>query len=68
MKRHLFVRRYRLAPPPPLHHVVAERLLAFERYYKTLAKPFEWAFTRQDLTALLQKMTAESLASLRPAA
>ena len=47
---------------------VAERLLAFERYYETLAQPFEWTFTRRDLNRLLEKMTAESLASLRPAA
>jgi hypothetical protein len=47
---------------------VAERLLAFERYYETLAKPFEWTFTRQDLTTLLHRMTAESLATVRPAA
>ncbi len=47
---------------------VAERLLAFERYYETLAQPFEWTFTRRDLNKLLQKMTAESLAALSPAA
>jgi len=44
---------------------VAERLAAFERYYETLATPFQWAFTRADLTKLLQKMITESLASLR---
>jgi hypothetical protein len=42
--------------------------LAFERYYETLAQPFEWTFTRRELTRLLQKMTAEGLAVLRPAA
>ena len=47
---------------------VAERLAAFERYYETLATPFHWAFTRADLTKLLQKITAESLAALCPAA
>jgi hypothetical protein len=47
---------------------VAERLLAFERYYETLAHPFEWTFTRRDLTKLLQKMTVARLAALRPAA
>ena len=46
---------------------VAERLLAFERYYETLAQPFEWTFTRRDLNRLLQKITAETLAALRPA-
>jgi hypothetical protein len=47
---------------------VAERLLAFERYYETLAHPFEWTFTRRDLNKLLQKMTAACLVALRPAA
>ncbi len=44
---------------------VAERLAAFERYYETLATPFQWAFTRADLIKLLQRITTESLASLR---
>jgi hypothetical protein len=47
---------------------VAERLAAFERYYESLATPFQWTFTRADLTKLLQKMTTERLGSLRAAA
>jgi DDE superfamily endonuclease len=47
---------------------VAERLLAFERYYERLAQPFAWTFTRRDLNKLLQKMTANSLAALPLAA
>ena len=47
---------------------VAERLLAFERYYESLAHPFEWTFTRRDLTQLLQKLTTGSLAALPAAA
>ena len=47
---------------------VAERLLAFERYYESLAQPFEWTFTRRDLTQLLQKLTTGSLAALPAAA
>lgn len=35
---------------------LAERLLAFEQHYEIIAKPFEWRFTRQDLTRLLQKL------------
>ena len=46
----------------------AERLLVFERYYESLATPFQWAFTRADLTKLLQKMATERLGSLRAAA
>jgi hypothetical protein len=33
-----------------LAHELAERLLAFERHYETIAQPFEWRFTRQDLS------------------
>ena len=35
---------------------VAERLLEFQRYYESIAKPFEWNFTRQDLAQLLSKI------------
>ena len=35
---------------------VAERLLAFQRYYESIAKPFEWKFTRHDLMQLLSKI------------
>ncbi len=33
-----------------------QRLMHFERYYETWAHPFEWKFTRQDLTRLLQRL------------
>jgi hypothetical protein len=45
---------------------LADRLLAFQATYETIATPFEWKFTRVDLTRLLQRL-AESQA-LRPAA
>ena len=35
---------------------VSERLLAFERHYEAIAKPFEWKFTRHDLSRLLDRM------------
>ena len=35
---------------------LAERLLAFERHYETIAKPFEWRFTRRDLHRMLHKL------------
>jgi hypothetical protein len=35
---------------------VEERLLAFQTYYESLATPFEWRFTRDDLAALLRKL------------
>ena len=46
---------------------VEDRLLGFERYYESIAKPFDWRFTKDDLDALLSKLepTADAL---RPAA
>jgi transposase len=35
---------------------LAQRLLAFERHYQTIAQPFEWRFTRKDLAAWLHKL------------
>ena len=35
---------------------VAERLLNFQYYWEDKAKPFEWKFTRKDLTDFLAKI------------
>jgi hypothetical protein len=35
---------------------VAERLLDFQYYWESAAKPFEWKFTRQKLDDLLKKL------------
>jgi len=40
-------------------------LLGFQHRYEAAARPFEWTFTRQDLTALLTRL---ALAEQRPAA
>jgi hypothetical protein len=40
---------------------VEHRLLAFQRYYESLARPFEWTFNRHDLARLLAKIAAEQL-------
>jgi hypothetical protein len=45
---------------------VEERLLAFERYYESIAKPFQWRFTRSDLDDLMHRL--ETPQALRPAA
>lgn len=37
--------------------VVEERLLAFEKRFGDVARPFEWKFTRADLVALMAKLT-----------
>src|SRR5919109_208009 len=39
---------------------VPERLLAFQRHYQTLTRPFEWTFTRRDLAKLLAKLASKT--------
>jgi hypothetical protein len=46
---------------------VEDRLLGFERYYESIAAPFDWRFTRDDLDALLSRLEPAGDA-LRPAA
>jgi hypothetical protein len=38
-----------------------DRLLAFQGRYEQTAQPFQWTFTRGDLTALLAKLKAKEL-------
>jgi len=38
---------------------VETRLLSFQQRYEEIAKPFEWEFTRDDLSRLLAKLRAE---------
>ena len=33
-----------------------ERLLDFQRHYESVARPFQWKFTREDLAKLLEKL------------
>ena len=47
---------------------VAERLIRFQSYYESIAKPFEWKFTRGDLEALLNKIENSSPVAFRSAA
>lgn len=61
------VKRKALTPRDFVDLVDAEdRLHRFERYYQASAAPFEWKFTRADLTALLRRLAAHQ--SLQPAA
>jgi hypothetical protein len=39
-----------------------------QRYYEQIAKPFEWKFTRDDLTTLLNKLKPAALTTQRLAA
>jgi hypothetical protein len=41
---------------------LAERVLEFQYYWETIAKPFEWKFTRQDLAKLLSR-SADQIAA-----
>ena len=40
----------------PNLEAVADRLEQFERHYETIAKPFQWKFTREDQDELLVKI------------
>jgi hypothetical protein len=46
---------------------VQDRLFRFQEYYETIAKPFEWKFTRADLDDMMNKMKPDAI-SLCPAA
>jgi len=46
---------------------VEARLLAFQARYETIAKPFKWTFTRQDLLKVLARVALKEQAG-RPAA
>jgi hypothetical protein len=35
---------------------LSERLLAFGRHYRPVARPFQWTFTRHDLDRVLTKI------------
>ena len=62
------VQRKALAPNDfPSLAAVQERLLGFQDYYESIAKPFEWKFTRNDLLDLLVSIEPPSIA-LDPAA
>lgn len=44
----------------PSLEAVADRLERFERHYEAIAKPFEWKFTRDDLSELIQRLDRRS--------
>ncbi len=41
---------------------VQDRLLAFQAYYESIARPFEWRFTKDDLAALIRKLDGHATA------
>lgn len=41
---------------------VEERLLQFQEEYESIAQPFEWRFTRDDLSRLLAKLSSQAKA------
>ena len=40
------------------HDEVAQRILGFQDHYQQIASPFEWTFTRGDLTRLMARIPA----------
>ncbi len=62
------VQRKALTPNDfPSLAAVEHRLLRFQQYYQTIAKPFQWKFSRADLGQLLKKINPAPT-MLRPAA
>jgi len=39
--------------------------LAFQSYYKSIATPFEWRFTKDDLAALMRKLDGGRVANTK---
>lgn len=53
----------------PNLQAVQERIHAFERHYESIAKPFQWKFTRTNLTKLLDRISHHQPKTVqRPAA
>jgi hypothetical protein len=46
---------------------LTERILHFQEHYEKIAKPFEWKFTRKDLSGLLHKLSSPSQEPARAA-
>ena len=42
--------------------VAKERILGFQDYYQSIAKPFNWEFTKKDLFSLLNKIQLPTVA------
>ena len=58
-----------LTPPDAVSlEELAARILAFQADYEVLARPFEWKFTRADLSRLLERLEQQSSGRLREAA
>jgi hypothetical protein len=47
----------------PSLQALARRILDFQRHYQSIARPFEWRFTRQDLAALPRRLDRSLLAA-----
>ena len=47
---------------------LAARILAFQVRYETLAQPFQWKFTRADLTRLVERLATQDSGRLSEAA
>lgn len=45
-----------------------ERIMEFQKYYESIAKPFQWKFTKRDLDNLLNKLELPEPCALKQAA
>ena len=48
----------------PTAAAAAARILGFQHHYQTVARPFEWRFTRRDLARLLARCSPSSPARI----
>jgi hypothetical protein len=46
---------------------LAQRILAFQDRYEQTAKPFEWKFTKDDLSKMMKKLSRQSMPTMRAA-
>lgn len=46
----------------PSREAAEERILRFQAHYQRIAQPFEWRFTRHDLTRLLARLSGQQAA------
>jgi hypothetical protein len=44
----------------PSLEALKERIYKFQEHYEKVAKPFEWKFTREDLSNVLKKLSQPS--------
>ena len=47
--------------------ILVQRIIAFQDRYEQTAKPFEWKFTKDDLSKMMKKLSQQSTPTMRAA-